>query len=158
LCGELLRAGNQGLEPSQVDVFWGGSQHVTPFAARDRVRTERLAEPGDVGLQRGGCVAGRTLAPELINQQFAANNLVRSQDQQRQQRTTLQAGDLEGLAVVPDLERTEKPKFHASATLTPSTARENPWKRRDRRVKGPCKPNPSHLVVIYGDNYGKEAR
>jgi hypothetical protein len=25
-------------------------------------------------------------------------------------------------------------------------------------VKGPCKPNPSHLVVIYGDNYGKEAR
>jgi hypothetical protein len=68
------------------------------------------------------------LPPQLVNQKLATNYLVRSQHQQCQERTSFRTGDLDGLAVVPDLERTEEAKFHTVTTLTPSVARENPWK------------------------------
>src|SRR5262249_32284875 len=76
-----------------------------------------------------GRVPGWTLAPKLINEALAANDLVGSEHEQREQRATLRAGDLDRLSIVPNLERTKEPKLHASATLTPPTAGENPWKR-----------------------------
>jgi hypothetical protein len=74
-------------------------------------------------------VAGRTLTPQLVNQKLAAYDFVRSQHKQREERPSFRARDLDRHVAVPNLESTEQAKFHASATLTPLPAGENPWKR-----------------------------
>src|SRR5205823_9340520 len=76
---ELLQA--RGVEPLGIDL-----EAVAPVRGRDRVVTvagQRLAQLGDVdvdGLPRRG---RRRLAPELVDQALAGDELVRVQEQGR---------------------------------------------------------------------------
>jgi hypothetical protein len=68
----------------------------------------------------------RLLAPEQLDQTLDGHDLVRAQEQQREQRALALAGDLDGGVVTPDLERAEQAKVEHVAVVTPVA---NPSKR-----------------------------
>jgi len=71
-----------------------------PATARDRLRDA-------VGLGRG-----RALAPKAVDQLVARDDLVRAQEQQREQRPLLGSAQRHRLAVDPDLDRAEDRELH----------------------------------------------
>ena len=102
--------GGQALEQRGVEVL--GRQHVPVRPRGDRVGAEDPPQAGDVALDPLGRGRRRVLAPQLGHQPRRRHDLARVQEQHGQQRLLLGGAQLEGPAVLRDLERTEDPKFH----------------------------------------------
>ena len=56
---------------------------------------------------------GRVVLPERVDQPVGGDDLVRMQQQDRQERALLRAADIELATVLEHLQRTKNPEFHA---------------------------------------------
>ena len=97
---------------------------------------ERRAQTGDVHPQRL-LLAGRVVAPQLVEDPLGGNDSVDVEQQQGEQRALLRRPEIDGLAVGSDLERPEDPELHHAPTieLTPTYSELNDLKPH---VKGAC--------------------
>ena len=105
---ELLQA--RDIEPLGIDL-----EAVAPVRGRDRVVTvanQRLAQLGDVDVDGLPRRWRRRLAPELVDQPLACDELVRVQEQDRQDEPLLQPAQRNRLALVDHLQRPEDPVLH----------------------------------------------
>ena len=103
---------DRGLEAIEIQLALADAQQIAARLRDDRVAAERLAQLGDVHLDRGRRRLGRLLPPELVDQPLTRDGLVRVQKQQGKEAALLRAGDLEAAAVVLDLERSKDPELH----------------------------------------------
>jgi hypothetical protein len=78
---------------------------------------QRLAEARDIDLEAVLRARGGPLTPEFVDQAVSRDDLVRVQDQKRQQCTVLSATEEDWTTLDLDLERPEKPKLHAHLLL-----------------------------------------
>ena len=107
----------QLLEAIEVELARLDPHEVARGLRHDPLAPERLAEAGDVDLQRRASGLGRSRVPKLVDQAVAGDNPVGLEQEEREQRTLLDAAEGELPAVVGDLERPEDPKLHASPPL-----------------------------------------
>ena len=106
-------AADQRFEALQVELAWLDDEPVAGSARLDSAGAERLAEPGDVDLERLDRRGRRLLAPERVDQGLARHRFARAQQQSRQDRALLRASDVDRAAVRADLDRPKDPEFHA---------------------------------------------
>ena len=66
---------------------------------------------------------GKLLAPDRVNQSFGADDLVRVEEQDRQQGALLDAAEGECLALAPNLERSQDPNSIARSPADGNTMR-----------------------------------
>ena len=144
----LLHANEFVARERLIDELWGESPPPTAKKAvnvyvsqlrkalvrngRDRVNTvsgQRLSQLGDVDVDRlSGRRRGR-LAPELVDQALARDELVRMQEQDRQDEPLLQPAQRDRLALVDHLERPEDPVLHRWVLPLPKPKRKQPAPR-----------------------------
>jgi hypothetical protein len=123
LCGLCLIAGGELFVPllgqpfEAVEIHLGGlgDQHVAAIAGRHRVGAERLAQAGDVTLQRLRRSRGSLFAPELVDQAIARDNLAAMEDQDREQRALLRSPQREAATLVDHLQWPQYPKAQHAA-------------------------------------------
>ena len=108
LLGRFPRLGvaclvDQLLEPVHVELAGGDLQDVAAGPGEQHLVAERLAQLRDVALQRLGGGLRRLLAPELLDQALAPDELVRPQREDREQLALSAAADDERPIAVSDL-------------------------------------------------------
>ena len=91
-------------------------QHVAGRAGDEHAGHEHLAQGGHVDLDELGRGGRRPLAPQLVHDPVARDDLVRAQQQQRQQRALLGRAEQDGHTVDRRLERPQQPKLHHLAS------------------------------------------
>src|SRR5581483_239289 len=102
----------ESLEPVGVELLRLELEDVAAGARADELRVaERLAQPRDLVVEAVVCVAGRPLRPELVEEAVARDDLVRMEEQDRQERALLRPSDGDDALAVPGLERAEKPEL-----------------------------------------------
>ena len=79
---------------------------------RSTRRAQSPTQPRDERLQRLQRRRGRRLAPEPVDEPVRRHDLVRVEQQDREELALLPAGDLDALALDDDFERAEDPRFH----------------------------------------------
>ena len=87
-----------------------GDQHAA-LAALAALRFERRPQPGDVHPQRL-LLAGRVVAPELVEDAIGGHDPVDVEQQQGEQRPLLVRAEVDGLAARSSLQGTEDPELH----------------------------------------------
>ena len=112
---ERLGLGAQLLEPGQVEIGGGDLDHVAGAPPLDHVVPERLPQLRDVDLERVLRRLRRLVAPERVRQAVDRDDVVRVQQQRRQQRARLRPADGHRPAVVIDLQRAQDPELHRRA-------------------------------------------
>ena len=136
---EAARLPGPLLEAGQVEVAGVELEQVAARTRPDHVcLRQRAAQAGDVHLQRLRGVGGRRLRPEQLDQAAGGDDVVRVQEQERQQRPLLSASELD-LACGPlDLERSEDPELHRTATLARRARLLQPVRNRRAAVHSSC--------------------
>ena len=121
LCEQPLELVEVEAPRLEAELVTGAPRDQQPIPARPPVALERPAQAGDVipdCLRRGRWSA---LAPELVHEAIGRDDLVRIQDQQRQERTLPPAAKGNDSIALESLERAKDPKLHRLVlTLTPS--------------------------------------
>ena len=104
------RIGAQPGELVEVCAPCRNVEHVPRGARAERgaVLPERLAQAGDVHLQRGAGGLGRVVAPELVDQPLGRDDAVRLEQQQREHGALLARAEIQRDAVTVGLERPEQ--------------------------------------------------
>ena len=100
------------LESAQVDLGRAGDEDVAGLPGHDRLGPEHLAELRDVDLDHVRRGLGRPLAPEVVDQPVDGDELVRAQEQHREERPLLRASEGELTLRIDGLERPEEPELH----------------------------------------------
>jgi hypothetical protein len=100
-------------EALQVELARVEDDPIARAACLDPVGAERLAEPGDVDLERLDRRGRRLLAPQCVDEGVPRDCLARTQQQRRQQRALLRAPQVDRAAVRAGLDRPQDPEFHA---------------------------------------------
>ena len=100
---EAVQVQGVGLDPEDIAGRPGDEQTA--------VRIEQLAQRRDIELHELGRGRGRPLAPELVDDPIARHDLVRVEQQQRQDRPLLRRPELDRHTLDHRLERAEKPEL-----------------------------------------------
>ena len=114
-CGTLVGVGGQPLRTQRVEALGLEREPVTTGHGGDRipaVAPERLAQLGQVdadGLPRR---RRRRRAPQVVDQPLGRDHLVRTQEQNRQDRSLFQRPERNRRPAVKHFERPEDPEFH----------------------------------------------
>ena len=103
---------DEPLEAPQVERVRLDLDQVAGRTGDEDVRREHLAEVRDVRLEDVDRCLGRLLAPELVDQAIARDDLVRSGEEERKQRALPRAAQGERVPAVDCLERPEDPELH----------------------------------------------
>ena len=115
-CGPGLRVRgvDQLLEANGIDGGAGDAQPVAHRTGLDRCADglQRLAQSGDVALQRVARGRGGFLAPQRRDQVVDGDDRAVAHDQPGEKRALLGAGDVDDPARGEDFERAEHPKLH----------------------------------------------
>ncbi len=121
--GGLLRLGGAGLldealEAVEIELLGGELDHV---AGRERdeqlgARAERLAQARDARLERAGVRLRGLVRPQLLDQPARRDDLVRVEQEQREQAALPLPGHLQGAVSVQHLERPQNPELHLPST------------------------------------------
>ena len=90
----------------QVELGRLDREQVAGRPGQQSLRGQQLAQPRDVDLQALHRGLGRLVAPELVDQTVAREDVVRVHEQQREQRALLGARERQRPLPVMDLERT----------------------------------------------------
>ena len=107
---------DEPLEAKQVELIGGDLQEVPVLTRDDRLaRRNRLAQAGDVVLERVRRRPRRAGAPELVDQAVGRDHLVRMREQDREERPLACAAECEPAPVVCNLQRAEDPELHVVA-------------------------------------------
>ena len=163
--GEVLAGlGHQALELARVELARSdaqdvarapGQQHPVGHLAAPVLR-ERLAQLGDVDLHALGGGRGRPLAPELVDQPVAGDDLVRVEQENREQRLLLPATERDRLTLLDHLQGTED--RNSMTCLRPGwrtyhghPARARPGASLDSGPVPAFKP----AYLIHGDDHGR---
>ena len=107
----MSRFGQGVLEPGGVKLASLQAQPVAPLQS-DQVaacRAEGAAQAGNLRPQRRTRVSGQPRPPQLVDQPVSGNHLVSTHEQYRQRHPLLGAGERNGAAVHPHLDRAEQP-------------------------------------------------
>jgi hypothetical protein len=114
----------------------------------DVVPSERLAKLRDADAERRRAGRGRLLAPELVDQPVARDDLVRVEQEHREQRPLPRSRERKRATALEHLERTQDPKLHVrehantavtaalqpGVTLFRNEADERPQVKRGRKM------------------------
>ena len=108
----LLRVGDERIEPSRVELERFDDEEVAGRPAFQASVAQRLAEVRHVGLEDVARLLGRLLTPDIVDQDVSGDDLVRADQQVRQDRALLRPS--EGDRAVPrvDLERSQDAELH----------------------------------------------
>src|SRR5262249_39987457 len=79
----------QRLEALEVELTRRETEAVTRRATLYPIAAEERPQPRDVGVERTPGALPGALAPQVVDQSIAGDDLVRVQEQQRQERTLL---------------------------------------------------------------------
>src|SRR6266536_4789025 len=142
----------------QVELVGPDLQHVAGRPGDEQLlggpvsAAEQLAQPRDVAVERRRRGLRRLFAPELLDQPVAGDDLVRVQQQEREERASLLSTELQGSTVIPHLEWAEQPELHGLTSFASTLTRrvsgvKAPAKRRvrseERRVGKECRSRGS---------------
>jgi hypothetical protein len=120
---------SQALEAVEVELVGLELQDVTGRAGDERLlggpvrASEQLAQPGDVAVQRRRGGLRWLLAPELLDQPVAGDDLVRVQQEESEKGAALPSAELEGSAAIPNLEWAEQPELQGVTSFAPTLTR-----------------------------------
>lgn len=119
---------HEPLDPASVDRVGVDHQHVAWRPPDDDVpadqRLERPSELGDIDLDRVGGQPGRPIAPHEVNQTIDRDDLVRVEEQDREERTLLRGPEIGERPIRGDLECAQDPiVHHRPHSVDPAVAR-----------------------------------
>ena len=97
----------------EVELAVADPDEVAGGLRQDQIPAERLAQLGDVHLERRPGGVGRRGTPELVDEPVAGDDLVGVQQQEGEQGALLRAAELQDPAFFTDLERPEDAELHA---------------------------------------------
>ena len=112
LCERIPPLAEPALEAVQVELGRLDREQVAGRAGQQSLRGQQLAQPRDVDLQALHRGFGRLVAPELVDQTIARQDVVCVHEEQRKQRALLGARERQQPLPVMDLERTQDPVLH----------------------------------------------
>jgi hypothetical protein len=112
LRGRFARLGNDLLEARAVELVRLDAQQVARLARDESPLAELLAQARDVDLDALGRRARRPLRPQVIDQPRSRDDLVRMQQQDREQRALLSRPEVQRAPVLDHLQRAKEPEFH----------------------------------------------
>ena len=107
---------DQPLETVEVELIRPETNRVAGRPGDERIRRQRLAEARHVDAQGSRGVTGRVYSPELVDQALAGNDLVRMEEEGGEEGALLRSADLKLAARIPNLDRSEDPKLHLTAS------------------------------------------
>jgi hypothetical protein len=126
LLGSLARLGptclrGEPLKARQVELLRVDAQRVSGGLGDDQLRTDRLSKPGDVVLQgsAGGLRRGRP--PDLVDQPVGRDDLVRVQQQIREQGAQPLSVQRDSAAVLDDRQWAENAEFDGNVAVVALT-------------------------------------
>jgi hypothetical protein len=108
------RLRHQPLESSEIELVPIDAQDVAGRASGEHVAAERLAQPPDLDLDDLRRGRRRTFPPEPVDQLVGRDDLVRMQQEQREQRALLRSAERNPTVLVDHLDRAENPILHAA--------------------------------------------
>jgi hypothetical protein len=111
---------HEPLEAVEIDRVWLGLEEIAGRTRDDPLRSEDLAEPGHIDLQRARSRLRRTLAPDRIDQAITGDDPIAVQNEDGEYGSLPRASDSKEPAAPLDLEWAEHPKFKRIA-LRPVT-------------------------------------
>jgi hypothetical protein len=112
----LLRLREQPLEAEQVELVRPYSDQIARLLRDDDFAwRKRLAQLGDVVLERILRGLGRLRTPELVDQSVGRDDLVRAGEQQGEDCPLPRSTERKRTALVEDCDRSEDPKLHDSS-------------------------------------------
>jgi hypothetical protein len=118
----VARLGYQALEPSEVEVLRIDAEYVTRGLRHNQLGPDRLPEAGDIVLERRAGSLRGVRPPDLVDQAVARDQVVRVQQQEREQGSQTLAVERNAPAVLGDRKRSENAKFDGDlAFLTPQS-------------------------------------
>jgi hypothetical protein len=117
--GLEVAVGDQLLDAIGVELAWSDPELVPQRSGEDPVLPECLAELGHVHLERLRRGSRWALAPERLQQHVLRHDAVRVQEEYGQKGAGLASAELDGSAIVANIERAENAELHCVATLTP---------------------------------------
>jgi hypothetical protein len=118
-----------GLNPEQVAVPVG-LEPAGPGAGGAVPSVERSAQPRDVDLKRLDRAGGGLLPPELVDQPVAGHDLVRVQQEQREQGPLPRTSEIDPVTVLGNIERAKDAELHGSK---PTLDELQPYRNRPER-------------------------
>ena len=110
-----LRVLRQRLEPGGVQLVGLEPQSVPGCAPLNAIASEDLPQVRDIGLDDVPRLLGRRVPPDPVDQHPGRDQLVRPQDQVRQDRPLLRTAQRERPARGGDLQGTQDPELHLPA-------------------------------------------
>ena len=109
---------DEPLEAVDVELAVVHPQEVARRTRDDAIGAERLPQRVYVHLQRARAARRRLLAPDPVDQAVDRDDLVRVEQEQRQESPRSRAAERHGRAVVAhDLERPQQPELHCPSAL-----------------------------------------
>src|SRR5262249_16103109 len=97
------------------ELFRLDTNEIARWPSDDPVGAERLPQLGDVVLDRVQRGPGRFRAPELVHEPVGRDDLVRTSEQQSEQRALAPAAEGERAIAVDGLQGAKNPELHRSA-------------------------------------------
>ncbi|HET6601516.1 MAG TPA: hypothetical protein VFG57_06085 [Gaiella sp.] len=101
-------------EPKQIEVAGIDPEAIARGSRLDRLLPQRLSKLGNVRLQDLGRRRGRRSTPEVIDQPVARDELVRAEQEHREERSWLRRVERDDATFVDHLDRSEDPELHRS--------------------------------------------
>jgi hypothetical protein len=108
--------GDEALELERVELVGLHPHEVARRPGDDPRRPEQLAQPRHVALHQLVRAGGRPIAPQLVDEAFARDRLVRMQKQHAEQGALLRSAELDLPLFVVDLEWSEYRELHLLLT------------------------------------------
>ena len=118
----LARSVDELLEAVDVERLGRELQNIAARAGDERVGPERLAQLRDVALERLRRRVRSLLAPEVLDEALARDELVGVQQQDREQLALPPATDRDRSIAIEHLEWAEEPDFHVAPYADATTA------------------------------------
>jgi hypothetical protein len=112
LRGRFARLGNDPLEARPVELVRLDAQQVAGLARDESPLAELFAQARDVDLNAFRRRARRLFRPKLVDQPRHRDDLVRVQEEDRQQRPLLPRPEVQRVPLLDHLQRAEEPEFH----------------------------------------------
>ena len=122
LRGRALGLVDEPVEAREVELLRVGAQHVAGRLELDRARSERLAQSGNVVLQRGGRGLRSLPGPELLDEPVARHGLVRVEQQVGEESSGQPPRQLDRPAVLDDRQRAKDSELHVAFVALSRTA------------------------------------
>src|SRR5262245_16732982 len=133
----------QSLETLEVELALLDVDEVAGLPRHDPLPTQRLAQLGDVYLQRLPRRLRRALRPQRVDQAIPGNDPVRAQQQHAEERPVLCATHVDRAPVLEHFQRPENPKLHRpSPSPRPSLWPAGPACRARDRSRAPAPGAP----------------